>query len=86
MGQVYRRKTLGADQGHRLCSPESRENNVLATRKIPSGSSASKRQFGSFQFYQALAVFYLPTKSKSLTFSRSNSMERPLSLTISMNA
>ncbi len=29
---------------------------------------------------------YLPTKSKSLTFSRSNSMEKPLSLTISMNA
>jgi hypothetical protein len=35
---------------------------------------------------QALAVFYLPTKSKSLTFSRSNSMEKPLIVTISMNA
>jgi hypothetical protein len=28
----------------------------------------------------------LPAKSKSLTFSRSNSMEKPLNVTISMNA
>jgi hypothetical protein len=54
----------------------------------PDLSRNRPRGFGGFHIdgnavSQALAVFYLPTKSKSLTFSRSNSMEKRLRVTIS---
>src|SRR2546429_8413400 len=52
--------------------------------EVPRPAISLDVRFARYQ--KALAVFYLPTKSKSLTFSRSNSMEKPLSLTISMNA